>query len=181
MTRGQLYIPRGSRTSGSTLGTPAQASSSSTLLRRQVATINYVSGGSSQRVTKDAPVLNRPRHPEHDPPTQIRLLYSPRGRVYLPPLVEIEPASGLDPFPDPCESDFNTYLATSNNRKIFTMELRDHYRRHLRNPLAGGRWWCWGQLTDSGIFTIILGFVLNLDREGPAVRRLVHMGPLGLG
>jgi hypothetical protein len=120
--------------------TPTQASSSASLLARQVASINninYVSGGSSQRVTENAPVLNRERDLQHNPPTKERLPYSPRGRAYLPPTIKDEADQGVDSFPDPCERNFNAYLAASNSRKIFTLEKRGHYRRHLRDPMAG--------------------------------------------
>jgi hypothetical protein len=113
-----------------------QASSSS-LHRNTI--VQYVSGGSTQRAPEHAPLLNRRPHPEHDPPTDSRLPYSPRGRTYLPPSVEGEPETGIEAFPDPCISMFDAYVAASNNRKIFTLELREHYRRHLRNPLVGAQ------------------------------------------
>jgi hypothetical protein len=117
-----------------------QATLSASLLARQVANINHGSGGSSQRATKDAPILNRPRHPEHDPPTEECLPYSPRERVYLPPAVEDKSvADGIEAFPDLWEQVFNAYFTASNNRKVFSLEQRDHYRRHLRNPLAGAQ------------------------------------------
>jgi hypothetical protein len=113
-------------------------SSPSTPLRRQLYHIQEVAGP-SQRAPATAPVLNHPPQP-HDPPTNLRLPYSPRGQTFLPPAPNIiaNPPK-IDSFPNPCHRNFDTFLIRSNSRKIFTIEKRDHYRRHLRNPLASAQ------------------------------------------
>jgi len=56
----------------------------------------------SQRALEIAPILNYPPYP-HNPPTNPRLLYSPRGQTFLPlTLTNISNPPKIDSFPDLC-------------------------------------------------------------------------------
>ena len=116
--------------------TNANASLSSSPLRCQLYYI-YKIASLLQRALETIPILNHSPYP-YNPLTNPRLLYSPRRRTFLPlALTNIGNPPRIDSFLNLCCRNFNRHITKSNNRKIFTIELKDYYRRHLRNPLAG--------------------------------------------